>query len=262
MSRIEAVKAVMEMVEEVPVVVKFTDEVLSAMKVSAKQLEIVKPVQLGDTYGLVAHNSNGSFLKVDGHSAAFAAKGEITVVSQDGARFLLKDAGVRAKLPDGTLIEQEGEFVSTKLPSGRVIVQEKINAHQVRTTIDGKELGKDLPFSYAGQSIGDGASITQGQKHASSLWLRDNTLVGNSVYEFEINRGAAGGGWRGSQADITIAQRYFKGPNPPHLTLHNPRVDNMFLSAFAHGSRGQMWGRVSSRISADSFVRLKDLVSV
>lgn len=260
MSKIEAVKAVVQIIEDAPALAKFTDEVFAAMKVSSKRLEVANPVQLGDTLGLVVHNSRGSFLRVDGHSAAFAANGEINLVSQDGARFLLKEKGVSAKLPDGTLIEQEGQLVSTKLPSGKVIVQEKVSAQQVRTTVDGKELGKDIPFSYGHQAIGEGASIHQGQKHAASLWLDDGTYVSNSIYRFEINRAARGGGWRGSEADITVAQRYFQGPNPPRLTLHDPKVDNMFLSAFAHGSRGQLYGRLNRQISANNFASLKDIV--
>ena len=261
MSKVEAVKAVMQIVEDVPALTKFTDEVIAAMKFTGKQLEVAKPVQLGDTLGLVVHNSHGSFLRVDGHSAVFAAKGEINLVSQDGARFLLKENGVSAKLPDGTLIEQEGQLVSTKLPSGKVIVQERVNAEQVRTTVDGKELGKDIPFSVAHQPIGEGASIDQGSKLGARLWLDDGTLVSNSFNRFEINRAARGGGWRGSQADITVGQNYFKIPNPPHLTLHDPKIDGMFLSAFAHGSRGQLYGRLNRQINADSFASLKDIAA-
>lgn len=78
MSRIEAVKAVVQMAEEVPVLAKFTDEVLSAMKLSGEHFEIGKQFQPGDTYRFVAHNSNGSFFRVNGHPTQIrnATKGD------------------------------------------------------------------------------------------------------------------------------------------------------------------------------------------
>lgn len=153
------------------------------------------------------------------------------LVSGDGAKLLMREKGpLTFDLPNGTHISQEGQIVTTHLPNGRTIVQEKIAQDNVKMTLDGKE----LPIGTSLRSLGDGVSFSR-ERHASSLFLADGTYVGNSTYGFDIFRGARGGAWAGGQADISVSQNYFRH-RQPWLILHDPGIENMFSSKFASGN--------------------------
>lgn len=222
-------KAAVAVLREAPVLAPLAEEAFASMVASVKATigsGAKEMVSSGMTGRALAHET-GNVINFAGHSALQETPGKLQLISADGARLHMTRDNIAMHLPNGTQIFQEGNVMSTRLPSGRLIRQTKLASDHVVTTVDGKVMPTG---HYGSQSIGEGAHLSNGPSHASSLDLIDGTHVSHDTYGFNIYRGASGNGWAGGQADLTIGRRYLS--KEPALTLHNPREHNMFASNF------------------------------
>lgn len=223
-------------VENAPTIAKLSDDAFIAMKSAVQKMGgAAHEIEGTQVAGRMVTVDGKPLAHFNGHSTIHEGDGVVRLLSEDGAKLQLTRSGADLELVDGTIISHEGKTLTTKLPGGDVVRQEKVGQDHIITTLNGRV----LPHRF-GEKLPDGAHIQNGEKHASSLSLRDGTHVGNDTYGVHIYRGVNPASyWAGGQAPLTLETRYFKS-GVPHLTLHNPLEENMFSSSFlsANAERG------------------------
>lgn len=247
-------KVVAAAVEGAPAIARLTDEAFALMRAPVKTgiANMGTEVKAGDMVGTVFATDTAKVAHFPGHSTVHESTGHIHLLSADGAKLHLTPTQARLELVDGTIVSQEGLAVTTRFPSGDILRQEKLAQDHVVTTFNGKALDR------ADKALPDGASLSLTERHASSVFLKDGTYVGNNTYGFSIFRGVdPTKGWRGGQAEISVEAKHRLGSRP-FLALHDAKEYNMFQSNFllAKADSG-----VAVRI-ADRWTKLSDLLKV
>ena len=223
-------------IEETPALAKLSDEAFALMKAPIKTgvTHMGTEIDAGQVVGRVFATDSATIAQFPGHSAVQESLGNIHLLSADGAKLHLTPTQTKLELLDGTIVNQEGTAVTTKLPGGDILRQEKLAHDEVVTMLNGKELERTF-----GQDLSDGVRLSNHERHASSVFLKDGTYLGNDMYGFSLYRGVdPARGWAGGQADITVEARHARG-SVPALFLHNPGQSNMFKSNFLIGRAGQ-----------------------
>ncbi len=198
----------------------------------------LKPIEGNQMSGSVGVLNDSIVAHFPFHSTIQQTGDHIRLLAHDGARLELTPNSMKMELIDGTIINQEGRAISTKLPGGDIVRQQWVGDDHVVTTLNGKEL-----LDRAGRSLPDGAHMSNSERHAASIFLKDGTYLGNNSYGISVYRGVnPASHWAGGQAPITIETRYRSGV--PGLTLHNSAEENMFSSSFLsatakHGASAQ-----------------------
>ena len=220
-------------IEESPAIARLSDEAFALLRAPIKTgvTHMGTEIEGEQMVGRVFATDKATVVQFPGHSAVQESFGNIHLLSADGAKLHLTPTQVKLELVDGTIVSQEGRVVSTKLPGGDILRQEAIKDSEVVATLNGREIERGY-----GIALPDGARLQNAEKHATSVFLKDGTYVGHNSYGFSLFRGVdPPSHWAGGQAPVSVESRYFRG-GIPNLTLHNPRVENMFGSSFLGGN--------------------------
>lgn len=211
-----------------------SEEIYAAFGVRARRApRKLKLVELKSSTSRLAHiieTFDGFVTHIAGHSMICQSPGVLRLLSANGTKLDITEAGTKIDLPDNTVVRQQAAIITIQLPRGRVISQELTSQGLVQVAIDGKpiELNSDSI------EIDDGVRAFGEVNRGNTLLLPDvRTQI--SAFGFSIESRAFDGGRSACQADLVI--RGVHGvASMTRLTLHNLSLPYRYAPPLVSGS--------------------------
>ncbi len=120
--------------KELPLTEHVFQEVLTG-GIAAAKTETFSEYRVGNMVARVMSGNRGPVLDVPGHSTMYQHALGLKLHAVDGSKFSIFNDTLHGEFPDGTKISQRDNFVSTTLPNGLEIRQEKLADNQLSMSV-------------------------------------------------------------------------------------------------------------------------------